>query len=73
MSSPISPELQSKIAAWRHRSAEGTLTLEEMKEIVILLRAGRVTSAQSPTTTKRKKAIAAIPKAEDMLADLDSM
>ena len=75
MTNPVPLELQAKISAWRLRAAEGTLTLEEMKEAVVFLRAGRLgaaTAAQA-TAAKRKKAIAAIPAAEDMLADLEGL
>lgn len=73
--STIDYELQAKIAAWRIKAVEGTLSLEEMKEGVIFLRAGRLTAATAAqkSASTRKKAIAAIPSAEDMLADLDSL
>ena len=72
MSSPIPLELQSKIAAWRIAATEGTLSLEEMKEGIKLLRAGRLQAAvaASEGTRKRKAAIAVIPSADDMLAEL---
>ena len=47
MSSPVPLELQAKIADWRLRAADGTLTLEEMKEGVRYLRAGRVSAANA--------------------------
>jgi ribosomal protein L12E/L44/L45/RPP1/RPP2 len=72
MSNPVGPELQAKIASWRAKSAVGELTIEEMKDAIIHLRAGRTAaaSASSASATKRKKAVAAIPKAEDMLGEL---
>lgn len=73
MSSPVPLELQAKIASWRLRAADGTLTLAEMKEAIVFLRACRVAAANSSAATKRKAAIAVIPSAEDMLNDLDSM
>ena len=75
MSGPIPLELQTKIAAWRLRAADGTLTIEEMKEAIVFLRAGRLGAAQAAqkTAATRKKAIAAIPSADDMLADLDGL
>ena len=73
MSSPVSLELQQKIAVWRQKSAEGTLTLEDMKEAIIHLRAGRVNAANASAASKRKKAITEIPSAADMLSDLESM
>ena len=70
--SPVPLELQSKIASWRLKAAEGTLTIEEMKEGIIYLRAGRVTAATAAKSSSRKKKSVA-PPAEDMLADLDGL
>lgn len=56
MSNPIPLELQSKIASWRLRAAEGTLTLEEMKEAIVHLRAGRLSAATAAATAKRSSA-----------------
>ena len=73
MSSPVSLELQQKIAAWRLRATEGTLTLEDMREAIIALRAGRVAAANASATAKRKKAIVEIPHALDMLNEIENM
>lgn len=73
MSNPVPLELQAKIASWRLRAAEGTLTLDEMKEAVAWLRQGRVAAANASASAKRKRAIAEIPKAEDMLDDLNNL
>lgn len=72
MTSPVPLELQEKITSWRLRSAEGSLTLEEMKAAIIYLRAGRVQAATS-SAAKRKKSIAAIPSAQDMLSELEGL
>ncbi len=73
MSSPVPLELQAKIASWRLRAAEGTLTLDEMKEAILHLRAGRVQAANASAASKRKKAIVAIPSAGDMLSELEGL
>ncbi len=75
MSSPVSYELQSKIAGWRLRAARGELTLEEMKEAVIFLRSDRMAAAKASTATaaKRKKAFAEIPSQADMLDELGGL
>jgi len=70
MSSPVPLELQAKITSWRLRAAENALTLDEMREAIKLLRAGRLTALGASAAAKRTKAIAVIPSAEDMLADL---
>ena len=67
----LSPaEVSAKIAIYRQKAVDGTLSLEECREAVELLRAGRVSAAYSGETTKRAKAKAAIPAADDLLAEL---
>jgi len=73
MTSPVSLELQQKISMWRLRAAEGTLTQDEMKEIILHLRSGRVNAANASAASKRKRAIAEIPRAEDMLGELEGL
>ena len=70
MTSPIPPELQSKIAYWQAASADGTLTREDTKEFVTLLRAGRMAAAHASAAAKRKTAIKEIPHADDLLSGL---
>lgn len=70
MTSPIPLELQAKIASWRLKAAEGTLSIEEMKEGIVYLRAGRLTAATAAKSSK-KKSVA--PPADDMLADLEGL
>lgn len=74
MASPIPLELQSKISSWRLKAAEGTLTLEEMKEAITHLRAGRMQAslaAQAMKRTAAKKAVA--PPASDLLDELEGL
>jgi len=77
MSTPVPLELQSKIAGWRLRAAEGTLTLEEMKEAVIYLRAGRLSAAGAAAATKRSTAAGAkktvIGNSDDLLSELEGL
>lgn len=70
MTSPISPEASSRIQQLRLKSEAGTITLEEMREAIELVRQGRKSAAESSTAAKAKKAKAAIPNAADLLADL---
>lgn len=66
---PISPELQSKITLWRTKSKDGTITLAEMKEAVLLLRQGRRAAADASAASKSKSTKKPARSAEDMLAD----
>jgi len=70
VSSPISLEIQEKISVWRRKVADGTITEEEMKQAIVILRQGRLLAANSSAAAKRKKAVAEIPHADDMLADM---
>jgi hypothetical protein len=68
-----SPQLQSQIAGWRQRAIEGTLSTEELIVAVKLIREGRVSAAYSADAAKRKKAVAAIPAANDLLSELEGL
>jgi hypothetical protein len=71
MSNPVPIELQAKITHWRHAAATNSLTLEEMKEAVKYLRAGRVTAMAAAGAAKRKTAIKVIPNADDLLSEME--
>lgn len=74
MTSPISLELQAKIASWRQRCMSNEITLEEMKEAVLHMRAGRVSAATAATASRKvsgKKSVA--PPADDMLSELEGL
>lgn len=65
-------ELQSSIASWRQRAAEGTLTEAEMLEAVVALRQGRIGAqiASSASHAKKAKASTPPPSADDLLGEL---
>ena len=71
--SPISLDLQMRIAEWRRQAAEGTLALDEMKEAIVMLRQGRVAAQNASAVAKRKAAVKVIPAAEDLLGELGDM
>ena len=49
-----SSELQSKIALWRSKCADGTMTSEEYIEAIALLREGRLAAATASVRAKSK-------------------
>jgi len=65
--------VQTKIAQIRLKISDGTVTETELKEAVALMREGRVASAISSETAKRKTAIKEIPKAQDLLDELNGI
>lgn len=70
MTSPISPELQSKIALWRQKSLDGTITLEEMREAVIAMRGGRLAAQEAAASAGKKTSKKPTRAADDMLSEL---
>lgn len=76
----ISQETQMKLAEYRQKSVAGTITTEEMKDAIRLMRAERVgayqVSAASRATksaAKAKAAPKAKPNGDDLLAELDGL
>lgn len=68
--------LQMKVEEWRNKSRAGTMTLEDMKEAVKVLRAGRSLIAQATggsKTNKTAKAKAAKPDGDDLLSELEGL
>ena len=69
----ISPELQSKLFAWRQKAAAGTLSIEEMREAIALLREGRSaaqTAGREAAASKRASSKAPARSADDLLSEL---
>lgn len=71
----MTPEVQAKIANWRARCAgQGDpMTLEEYKEAILILRGGRQQALKASDSSKRTKAKAAIPDADDLLSELGGL
>lgn len=65
----LSPELQTKFDIWRRKSADNTITMEELREAVMALRGSRRSAAEaSPTKSRSSRSPAR--SADDMLGDL---
>jgi len=69
----ISPETQAIISSIRMKIMEGTATIEDMQRGVALMREGRITASTSSESSRRKKAIKEIPKADDLLDELGDL
>lgn len=68
-----SPEIQVKISQWRTKALAGTLTIEEMKEAVRLMRGDRHAALVTSDASKRKKAKKQVKSADELLGELDGM
>lgn len=66
--------LQMKVAEWRTKARAGTLTLEETKEAIKVLRQGRSLIAQATGGSKTNaKAKSAKPSGDDLLSELEGL
>ena len=70
-----SPELQSKLALWRQKSIDGTITLEELKEAVRIMRSDRhaALDAQMKSASGTKRTAKAPVDTAKLLNDLENL
>lgn len=61
----VSLEMQQKVANWRARARDGTLSLEEMKDAITFLRAERQAMPPAKSRTAKPKV-----NADDLLSEL---
>lgn len=70
----MTPSLLEKIPPeLRTKASEGTLTPDDMRLIIKVLRGERVAAAQASDKARRAKAVKAIPSAEDLLKELGDL
>lgn len=67
MTQLLSPELQSRIELLRAKSLAGTLTIEEQKEAIRELRAGRMAAAERGRAAKARTVKPAARSATELL------
>lgn len=68
----FTPEIQTKIAEWRSKARNGTLTKEEAAEAIALMRQARGAAPQATAGTKARKT-AAKPNSDDLLSELEGL
>lgn len=67
-------DLQMKVEEWRRKAREGTLTIEETREAIKVLRAGRSLIAAATGGSKTNRAAkAAKPSGDDLLSELEGL
>jgi hypothetical protein len=67
------PDFQLKLASYRRKSADGTITLEEMREAVKLMRQGRLAAATTASKSRSTKTSAAPVNSDTLLAELEGL
>lgn len=61
----------AKISEWREKCSNGTMTVEEMQEVIRVLRQGRMAAATAPAkASARAKANVNI---DSLISDLDAL
>lgn len=68
-----SPEVQAKIALLRQKAASESLTMEEMREAIILLRGERRSAIASSEASRRAKAKKQVKSADELLDELEGL
>lgn len=69
-----SNEVHMRLAELRAKQAQGTITLEELREALDLLRQGRTAAQVTSTKSRTAKAAAKAPiNSDDLLADLEGL
>ena len=67
----MTPEMREKITILRQKALEGPLSLEDMKEAIILLRSDRQSASMAASeAAKRGRAKQTVKSADDMLKEL---
>lgn len=69
----MSPELQSRIAIWRQKTSDGSMSVEEYREAIAAIRGDRKNAAVTSEQSKRKKAAKVIPDAKSLLGELGGL
>lgn len=64
----MGPEAESRIASLRREAAIRELTIDEMREVVTFMRAGRLAAHHASDTARKRTAKVIIPDADDLLS-----
>jgi hypothetical protein len=67
----------AQVEVWRNKCRDGTMTLEEYKQVIIHLRAGRAATPQATSGSRSKSKATATAKpavsGDDLLSQLDGL
>ena len=72
----MTPDISAKVQLWRQKAREGTLTQDEMREAIEVLRQGRTAAAVTSAVSRERKATAkakANVNSDDLLSELDDL
>lgn len=66
----MNQDLQVKLAEWRQKAADGTLSVDEMRQIIQALRGDRKNAAVTSEAARRTKARSVVKSADELLGEL---
>ena len=72
----MTPDISAKVQLWRQKAREGTLTQDEMREAIEILRQGRTGAAATSAASRTRKATAKAKSnvnSDDLLSELDGL
>lgn len=69
----LSPEIQTKLAVWRAKALDGTLTMEEQREAIIILRESRRSASVYAAEGKAKAKKGPTKSADELFGMLDKL
>jgi len=70
--SVLDPQLLQKMQEYRRKAADGTISLEEMREAIVLMRQGRVAAVATAASSKSRAAKPTV-SAEALLSELEGL
>lgn len=69
----LSPEQQTRLAQYREKNADGSLTIDELKEAVIMMREARLAAQAANAASGKVKKKAPTKSADDLLGELENL
>lgn len=66
----MNQELMIKIAEWRQKALDGTLTVDDMRAAIAAIRGDRKVAASVSDQARRKKAKTEVKSADQLLSSL---
>lgn len=70
----FSPEQSAQIQVWRRQANDGTITVEELRKALELLRQGRAGAHATSAASRTRKATAAkVVNSDDLLKELGDL
>lgn len=69
----LTPEQQTKLAYYRSKNADGTITVDELKDAVIMMREARLAAQAANAASGKTKKKTPSKSADDLLGELENL